>query len=168
VEHAVKASRTGCVAVLGTRGTIQSGVYQKHILHHIPSAKVISVACPLLVHVVEEKYTNHSISKTLVQEYVKPIKESNADTVILGCTHYPLLSHLIQSEIGHHVTLVDSGVACANTVKEQLATHGLASKKTSKGHYRYFVSDDPEKFRSIGEPFLGIPIETVELISTGF
>ena len=114
IEQAVKTTKNQHVAILGTKGTIQSGAYQKGILQRLPHAKIIPVACPLLVHIVEEKYTHHPISKILVEEYLHPIKSENVDSIILGCTHYPLLSHLFQESAGPEVHLIDSGIACAH------------------------------------------------------
>lgn len=168
VTKALHLTKNHSVAILGTKSTIQSGVYQQSILKQMPMANIHSIACPLLVHIVEEKYIDHPISKMLVQDYLRPIKNSDVDTIILGCTHYPLLRSIFEEEIGGKINLVDSGAACAEMVVDLLRSHNLHTKKMSPGSYRFFVSDDPEKFRSLSTAFLGIDIQHLELAISGF
>jgi glutamate racemase len=92
------------------------------------------------------------------------LKDKNIDTLLLGCTHYPLLKNQIQKEIGYNVKVVDSATTCAEQLKEKLKSLNLQSRKKNSGKRTYFVSDDPKKFKIVGEDFLGLPIEKVELV----
>lgn len=164
IELAIAATKNQHIAVLGTNGTIQSGIYQKGILQRLPGAKIVPVACPLLVHIVEERYIHHPVSTMLVEEYLHPLKRENIDTVILGCTHYPLLAPVFQEVMGPHIHFIDSGEACAHRVSEQLHSLNLCTPKSAKGRHQYFVSDDPEKFQLAGQTFLGTSIDSVQLV----
>lgn len=162
-KSAVEASKTGRIAVLGTKGTIHSASYQKAILHLEPKAQVFPVACPLFVPFVEEGYIDHPAARLIVREYLKPLKESGVDTLLLGCTHYPLLKDLICSEMGEGVTVIDSAVACVDTIAKLLKEKNLSSVNRLNPLHRYYVSDDPKKFQALGESFLGMPIQDVSL-----
>lgn len=163
-ESAVQATRHGRIAVLGTKGTIQSQSHQKAILQLAPRALVFPIACPLFVPLVEEDCLDHPATPLIIQEYLKPLKEHHVDTVLLGCTHYPLLKNLIRSEIGEEIVIVDSATSCAEKVVEFLSNAGLQKLNNSLPTYRYFVSDDPKKFQLLGRSFLGMPISHVEAI----
>ncbi len=162
-ERAVAVSRNQRIAVLGTRGTIQSGAYQKAILKLAPNATVIPIACPLLVPLVEEQWFHHSSTQLIIREYLRPLHDQNIDTVLLGCTHYPLLISLIQQELGPHITLVDSASSCANQVAALLQQHQL-SAFSLQGKHQYYASEDPEKFRLLAEHLFGCPMDHVELL----
>lgn len=148
-EKAVAVTRTQRIAVLGTKATIQSGAYQSAILKLAPQATVISIACPLFVHLVEEQWLDHPAARLIVREYLRPLQGKDIDTILLGCTHYPLLSHLIQEEIGANVIIVDSASTCAEQVAGLLQERSLLHPPLQVEH-RYYSSDDPEKFRSLG------------------
>lgn len=163
---ATKATKNGHIGVLGTKATILSQTYQMGIQRQLPSARVIPIACPLLVHLVEEWLIDHDATRLIIQEYLKPLHEHQIDTLMLGCTHYPLLSLAFQSEMGDQVTLVDSATTCALSVKEILESKKMLSSKKTPGKHSYFVSDDPTKFQTIGQKFLGLPIHNVELTLT--
>lgn len=160
-EVAVQATKHGRIGVLGTKGTILSQSYQKAILHKAPKALVFPVACPLFVPLVEEDCLSHPAARLIVQEYLKPLREHRIDTLLLGCTHYPLLEELIRSEIGDGVTIVNSATSCAEKVSGMLLQDGLARLGERHPNYQYFVSDDPMKFRMLGSSFLGRPIDDV-------
>lgn len=161
-EKAVQVTKTGRIAVIGTKGTINSQAYQRAILQLDPKATVIPIACPLFVPLVEEQYLEHPAAKLIVQEYLRPLKEQKIDTLLMGCTHYPLLKHLINDELGPKVTIVDSAVTCAEKVAAILAQQGLENCHPEPPEYRYFVSDDPQKFQLLGQAFLDMPITAVE------
>lgn len=163
-ESAVKATKTGRIGVLGTKGTISSMSYQKAILQLAPKAEVFPIACPLFVPLVEENYVDHPATRLMVQEYLKPLKEYHIDTLLLGCTHYPLLKDLIRNEIGKEITIVDSATSCAEKVLSMLSKEGLQKTGKTQANYRYFVSDDPKKFQILGSSFLGWPIHHVESV----
>lgn len=159
-EQAVKVSTHHRIAVLGTKKTIQSGAYQRAILQHAPKATVFPIACPLFVPLVEEGCIDHPAARLIVQEYLRPVKGQRVDTILLGCTHYPILKDLIQEEVGDQVTLVDSGSACADKISALLDRMDMKKKPTPPS-YQYFVSDDPHQFQRLGSAFLGFPIKDV-------
>lgn len=160
-ESAVQSTKNGRIGVLGTKGTIYSQSYQNAILKRDPKAQVFPVACPLFVPLVEEGCLDHPATRLIVQEYLRPLKEQRIDTLLLGCTHYPMLRELIRSEVGDGVTIVDSAVSCAKAVVEMLSEKELCTKNRNEPNYRYYVSDDPKKFQLMGSSFLGMPIEAV-------
>lgn len=157
-EKALQATRTGRIAVLGTKGTIQSQVYQKVLAEKAPQAFVLPVACPLLVPLVEENYRDHPATRLIVDDYLKPLREEKIDTVLLGCTHYPLLKHLIAHSLGPDVAIVDSADACAENVAGLLSAHQLHSGSPAMPSPQYFVSDDPQKFQRLATALLNLPI----------
>lgn len=163
-EYAVERSKRGRIGVLGTRGTILSQAYQKAILRLESKAAIFPVACPLFVPLVEEHFAGHHAAKLIVQEYLKPLKGQDIDTIILGCTHYPLLRDLIASEMGEGVEIIDSAAVCARKVAAVLGEHGLKRTHAGKCAHQYYVSDDPKKFQTLGRAFLGMSIDQVELV----
>lgn len=162
-DKAVRVTRKGCIAVLGTKGTIQSGAYQNAILSRCPEAQITTIACPLFVPLVEERFTHHPAARLIVREYLAPLKNKNVDTLLLGCTHYPLMMDLIREEIGDEVAIVDSASTCAERVYETLCAAEMFSG-VATGRHRFFVSDDPEKFQRIGCEFFGSSVENVSAI----
>ncbi len=164
-EKAVQVSRNKRIAVLATRATVQSGMYQSEILKRLPGAEVFAVACPLFVPLVEEKWMHHPAARLVVKEYLHALREKRVDTVLLGCTHYPLLRPMIQEEVGADVAIVDSALTCAEKVAAVLDEHSLRAQSVQPAAHRYFVSDDPQKFQHLGCEILGMPIETVGTMS---
>lgn len=162
VKCAVEITQSKKIAVLGTRATINSKVYQNKIKHAIPNAEVVSLACPLFVPLVEEEFLSHPATAMIVHEYLKPILSREIDTVILGCTHYPILTPLIRHELGESVHIIDSASVCADKIFEELKKKNLYGSSLEKGTKMYYASDDIEKFRRLGKKFLGTPLEFVE------
>lgn len=158
---AILTTRTGHIAVIGTRATVQSGAYEREILKYAPTAQVKSIACPLFVPLIEEQFIDHPASHLIVNTYLKEIAATSADTLLLGCTHYPLLAKRIQEDVGSHIQLVDSATTCAAEVASVLASERMLADSDNNPSYRYFVTDDPEKFRQSGQAFLGAPLEDV-------
>lgn len=163
-EKAVAVSRNQRIAVLGTKGTIQSGAYQAAIRKLSPQATIFPIACPLFVHLVEEDWLDHPATQLIVREYLRPLQDQDIDTILLGCTHYPLLNAMIQQQIGDRAILVDSASTCAQQVASLLQARDLLSP-ILQGEHRYFSSDDPEKFRALGENLFKSPLKQVELLS---
>ena len=161
-DKAVAVTRHKRIGVLGTRGTIQSGVYQHEIQRRLPDAVVFPMACPLLTPLVEEQCLHHPATKLILKDYLNPLKENRIDTLLLGCTHYPLLRPLIEQEMGSDVTIVDSASTCAEKVAAVLQQHQLQSL-SRQATYQYYVSDDPKRFQETGEMLFGRPMEHVEL-----
>ena len=143
VEKAVEQSNSGRIGVIGTRATIDSGLYEKLIKRKNTSATVISHACPLLVSLVEEGWLNKRETKMILRRYLNFFKDYQIDTLVLGCTHYPLLTHLIQHRIGKRVTLIDSSKATANYLQKSLTAdnrlHPVSGHTVSKN--KYYVTD---------------------------
>lgn len=172
VEQALAKTRTGRIAILGTRGTIASGVYQNALRRHLPNAHLVPIACPLLVPLVEEHMINHQATRMIALEYLSQAISEKVDTVILGCTHYPLLAPMIQEQMGQDVALIDSGAACAEKIQSYLYPNNFSGclgiqpqlfPQDSLPAHRFFVSDNPEKFRRMGEQILGTSIDAVGL-----
>lgn len=161
VDEAAAYAKKGHICVLGTRGTIHSGVYQKEILKRIPHAHIHAIACPLFVPLVEEGFIEHAITLNAIKEYLAPLKNKDIDCLILGCTHYPLLASMIQRELGDHVTLIDPANGCADKINQLLHEKNWHNPQQQSPTYQFFASDDPEKFRLHGTTFLSHPISHV-------
>ncbi len=156
---AVKATKNGCIGVIGTAGTIRSEAYHKAITQQNPSFKTVSVACPLFVPLVESGFAEKEAARLIAEEYLEPIKKSGADTLILGCTHYPLLTNVIKQVMGDGVTLINPGQAAAQEIKKALIEEGLLAEKGKTAEYQFYVSDDPAEFTRLGSVFLQKPID---------
>jgi glutamate racemase len=154
VREAVYATQNKRIGVIGTHGTIKSGAYEKEINQLDPSIKVIARACPLFVPFVEEGWTQGKVVTEVAQTYLKPFKDAYVDTLILGCTHYPVLKDVIKKVMGPKVTLIDSAKQVAIEVKKILATESLIVKPRT-GKHHFFVSDNPEWFTNLASRFLG-------------
>lgn len=165
-EKASQMTRNGRIAVLGTKATIRSQAYQRAITQRLPEAMVFPIACPLFVPLVEEQFFQHQAARMIVKEYLQPLKNYSVDTLLLGCTHYPLLKGLIQEEVGDSVAIIDSATTCAEKVDSILTSLELKNESWDSPSYEYFVSDDPEKFKQAGEAFLGMPIQTLDCAHT--
>lgn len=153
-KKALSITKNGRIGVIGTQGTIRSGKYTKQLLEFDKDLKVIEAACPLFVHLVENGHTNTVPAKLIAEEYLEPIKKAGVDTLILGCTHYPLLKGIISEILGSSVALIDSGAAAAGFAKEEMEKKDILSEKKTGGAVKYFVSDIPEGFEKLGGLFL--------------
>ncbi len=161
---ASRATVTGRIGVIGTEGTVSSGVYARLIRNIRPGTEVFARACPLFVPLVEEGRLSGDITRLAAEEYLAPLKEEDIDTLVLGCTHYPLLKQVIGQVMGSSVVLVDSAHETAQEVKRVLAKKDIATLPGGEAATRYFVTDAPERFKAIGERFLGYEIRTVEKV----
>lgn len=157
VRMALHASRTGRIGVIGTRATISSNIYEQKILAENPAAKVTSLACPLLVPLVEEGWSDKRETKMILRRYLHPLKNSQIDTLVLGCTHYPLLTSLIQHRIGKKVRIIDSSKAAAHYLAEYLQQNEIITDQ-SRSQNRYFVTDLPRTAEKIAEKIFGRPV----------
>ena len=162
IESVVKTSPHGRIGILGTRATVMSGIYQKHIHDHLPQAEITAIASPLLVSLVEEGFIDHPMTHLAIQEYVRPLLFAGVDTVVLACTHFPLLKKLIEQAMGPAVQVIDPAFACANAVKKAVSQLHLSEEKKRLDPL-FYVTDDPDKFARLGPHFLGHAIQTVEL-----
>ena len=163
---AVRATNTGHIGVIGTEGTVKSGAYVRAIHHELPSATVTVLACPLLVPLVEEGWTDREATRLIANEYLSPFMRDEIDTLVLGCTHYPLLKPMIGEIVGRRVRLIDSAEETAADTARMLEKHRLASA-TEERRYRFVASDDPQQFLRLGQRFLGSAIEHVEVRTFG-
>jgi glutamate racemase len=163
VEKVTQFSQEGAIAILATRGTILSNAYEKSIRQKHPNKTIFSVACPLLVPLIEENWSSHPATRLIIREYLEPLKTQNVDTVLLGCTHYPLLRDIIQEELGQKPIIVDSAQACVEQVSHLLTQQNLHTTNVEVPFHRYFVSDDPKKFKGQAEGILSRSLDHVHL-----
>jgi len=163
VREAVYATQNKRVGVIGTPGTIKSRAYENEIKQLDAKVNVTAVACPLFVPFVEEGWLSGEVVLSVVKHYLKPLKEAQVDTVILGCTHYPVLKPIIKKVMGGHVTLIDSAKQAAIEVKKILAAEDLLNgKRIAKN--KFYVSDNPEWFQGLAKRFLGCPVKNVSKV----
>lgn len=156
-KAAALATKNGKIGIMGTSATINSGAFDREIHRHRPDAQITSVACPLLVSLVESNWidADDEVTNAAVKRYLAPILKAGADTIILGCTHFPLLSPIIQKIAGNSVTLIDSGLEEAKYVKTVLEEKELTNSAEHRGFCRYFVSDKPQNFYTAANALLG-------------
>ena len=154
------------IGVVGTEGTINSDSYRQALLSMAPDVSVFSAACPLFVPLAEEGWAEHQVARQVAAEYLVPLLHENIDTLVLGCTHYPLLQKAILAVVGSGVKLVDSATATAIEVMEMLETASLAATDLN-GSQRFFVTDVPTRFKRIGAGFLGAELRSVEQVHIG-
>jgi glutamate racemase len=159
VRAALKATRAGRVGVIGTEATIGSGAYTRALRAQAPTVEVFTRACPLFVPLAEEGWTEGPVARAVAETYLASLARSGIDTLILGCTHYPLLKALIAEVMGPGVTLVDSAEETAREVVVRLAAEGTA-RTVGPGSTSFFVTDAPERFVRIGQRFLGARVES--------
>lgn len=164
---AVAATRTGRIGVIGTVGTIKSGAYERAICALSPTAQVVARACPLFVPLVEEGWVDHEATRLIAETYLEPLVKANVDTLVLGCTHYPLLKPLLRQVMGPDVRLIDSAEETAAESARTLAGNGLAAPDASRATYRFVASDDSDQFLRVGQRFLGGAMEHVEIRTLG-
>ena len=161
---ALSHSPHGRIGVIGTESTVRQGAYQRVLKNLGPDVEVSAQACPLFVPLAEEGWVDNEVTEATVARYLAPVKEAQVDSLILGCTHYPLLKGAIARFMGPEVLLVDSAEATAREVKAVLEARGLVRPGHEPGIRRFMVTDAPERFARVGEKFLGEPLEQVELV----
>jgi len=162
---AVEKSRNLRIGVMGTQATIRSQAYTQAILAANAEARVFEQACPLLVPLVEEGWTSHSVTLSVLHEYLEPLLCKGIDTLVLGCTHYPLLKRSIRAVVGRHVTLIDSAESCAKYVREQLTALRLRSgPRARRTTLRPFVTDETARFEDLAARFLARPTEPAQKV----
>ncbi|MDA8053819.1 MAG: glutamate racemase [Deltaproteobacteria bacterium] len=176
-KKAVEVSSGGNIAVIGTSATIKSRAYSRIIYEEINALKrsgeykfksnfkVIEKACPLLVPLVEEGFLNEEITKKVVNYYLNPVVDEKPSCLVFGCTHYPILKDLILEAIGRDIQIIDSGIETAKIVKCFLEENDMLKDEAKNGGELFFVSDDLEKFKELGEKFLGRKIENVNIVN---
>ncbi len=163
---ALGASPSGRIGVIGTEGTIGSHAYSRIIKAIRPGASVFEKACPLFVPIVEEGFLEEEATELIVERYLGDLRDHDIDTLVLGCTHYPLLSGPISRAMGPGVRLIDSASATAKVVREVLLAQGLEAKKDrGSASHRFFVTDSPGRFQRVGRIFFGEHLPEPGLVS---
>jgi len=161
---AVTVTRSKTIGVIGTPATINSNAYARAIHGYDREIRVYSQACPLFVPLVEEGWFDHPVTRLTAREYLKPVLAQGIDTLVLGCTHYPLLKPLLQEEAGAGITLIDSAEAMAAITANLLTDSGVGNPRRTAPGYRFFVTDVPYRFQTIGEQILGRTLSHVEIV----
>ncbi len=164
---AAKTTRTGKVGVIGTQGTINSKAYERAIEAVAPDSVITALPCPLFVPLAEEGWLDTPATSLIAEEYLAPMAQKHVDTLVLGCTHYPLLKKVIGNAVGRDVRLIDSAEETAAETAATLRAAGLAHETTNDAKYRFIASDAPEQFLRVGQRFLGSPIDRVETVTLG-
>ena len=162
---AVLATRNRRIGLLATEATVASGRYMELVRALDAGAEVVSVACPRLVPLIEGDDPFGEEIAVAVREYAAPLREAGVDTVILGCTHYPLIAPMLQRMLGRGVRIVTSGAPVAHQVEHVLGARGLASPHVGEGDYRFLTTGDVEAFRALGSVFLQLPLGEVERVT---
>lgn len=167
---AVRANPAGRpIGVVGTAGTVQSRAYDRAIHALAPQAVVVSMACPLFVPLVEEGWFEHEAARLVAAEYLAPLLARGIGSLVLGCTHYPLLKPLLGTVAGPGVRLIDSAEETSHELARVLAERGALAPADGAGEifHRFAVSDDPERFRTVGSRFLGERLGAAEVVALG-
>jgi glutamate racemase len=160
---AIAKTRTGNVGVIGTRATIKSGAYERALRSLNPDVRVTARACPLLVPLIEEGWLESTITDEIIMQYLGPLVEEGIDTLVLGCTHYPLLRNAIARLLGDGVALVDSAENCASAVRELLIRENLCASETNGGKLQVALTDPPDNFLRVAREALQLEVGEVQL-----
>jgi glutamate racemase len=165
--RAVAATRSGRIGLLATPATVSSAAYEQAVTAIDPHVSLYAVDCPGLAAIIQEGRQFDADTVQIVREACAPLRELDVDTVILGCTHYPLIEKMLQRMLGPTVTLVSSGAALARQVEHALSTRRLRNPREQNGDYRFLCTGDAETFRALGTRFLQMPLGPVEHVSIG-
>ncbi|MEO0085872.1 MAG: glutamate racemase, partial [candidate division WOR-3 bacterium] len=163
----VAATRTNRVAVIGTALTIAAGAYERAIRALRGDVQVVAKATPLFVSLAEEGWLDNEVAELTARRYLEGIAAGGVDSLLLGCTHFPLLSRVISRVLGDGVKVVDSSAETARAVKELLNVRELTSGRSSRGRLQFFLSDLAPSFETVGARFLGTPLENVMRATVG-
>ncbi len=158
-KQAAAITANGRIGVIGTRATIRSGIYEKEVAEIQPEYYVVPIACPLLVPLVEEGWLDHRETKMILRKYLHPLKQKNIDTLILGCTHYPLLKNLIKVRSGRNVTIIDSSVEVAKALLDIVDDSADLQSDATGSQHQFFFSDITEAARNTALKIFGRPVE---------
>lgn len=159
-DEACRATKNGRIGIIATKGTISTGVYKAAVEKRavelgMKGIEIFEKACPLFVSLAEEGWWDTEITRLTAEEYLRPLKEAGVDTLVMACTHYPLLSKVIGEVMGEDVVLVNTGEATAQVVKDLLSREGTASEGNINPVREFYTSDEPELFEQVAAPFLG-------------
>lgn len=161
---AVETTKTGNVGIIGTESTIKSGIYNDYIRELNADVTVVSKPCPLFVPLVEEGLLEDRVTDDIVSRYLRVMKEYKVDSLVLGCTHYPLISNAIERFMGKRVNLVNPAFETAKSLKELLTEQGMLNTSKMKPDYQYYVSDGVEKFISFADNVLPYHVTNTEIV----
>jgi glutamate racemase len=164
-RRAVEVTRSGVVGVIGTAGTIRSSAYSRAIKRLNPNISVLAKPCPLFVPLAEEGWTDNEIARLAAHQYLDELRQAGVDSLVLGCTHYPLLKKIIAEAMGPQVALVDSAEETARTVATILQEKKLLRPAAEQGNHHYYVTDVPAGFIRVGNRFLGGKLGDVYQVS---
>lgn len=162
-EAAVQCSREK-IGVIGTSATIMSGAYERAILEKKADARIVAKDCPLFVPLVEEGWAGHRVTTLVIEEYLMPLKDQGVDSLVLGCTHYPVLKEPITEVLGENIRLIDSAETTAQKVYSILRDLGWLSRSNGGREDEFYVTDFPDRFKKVGEIFLGRKIQEVTTV----
>ncbi|MDF2613485.1 MAG: glutamate racemase [Clostridia bacterium] len=163
VHMALRTTRSGKIGVVGTQATIASHKYPELLIEQNEALEVYGKACPLFVPLVEDGWANHNVAFEVVAEYLKPLLEKNIDSLILGCTHYPMLTHTIKKVVGDQVELINPAEEAAKRMEDILVKNNMTSDD-EKPEYKFYVSDSEERFKEMAQIFLHKPIEHIATV----
>ncbi|MBP8645255.1 MAG: glutamate racemase [Syntrophobacteraceae bacterium] len=163
-QTAASVTETKSVAVIGTPATINSNAYARAIHQYDPGIRIFSQPCALFVPLVEEGWLDHVVTRLTAEEYLRPVLRHSIDTLVLGCTHYPLLKPLLQDVVGPNIRLLDSAEAMAERTAAVLWERGIENRDRTAPDHRFYVTDVPLRFQSIGERFLGRTLSNVRVV----
>jgi glutamate racemase len=162
-KSALKKTKQGRIGIIATTATTQSGVYANAIKSLNPNVEIVSKACPLFVNLAEEGWWENDSAKMVANEYLEELRQEKIDTLVLGCTHYPMLINTIQAVMGEDVVLVNSAKELSVTLKNLLREENLESANEI-AQYQYYTSDSVEKFKALGEMILGKEIKNIKRV----
>jgi len=165
--RAVEQTNNGRIGVIATEATVASGAYERAIRALKDGLQITSRACPLFVPLAEEGWLNHPVTFQVAEEYLAHLRESGVDTLVLGCTHYPILRPVIERTMGDQLSYVDSGEAVAETLAQLLEEQQLSSDNDARQTEEFYVTDSADRFRRVAELFLGRSLDAVETVKLG-
>jgi glutamate racemase len=160
-EAACYYSKQKKIGIIGTDATVESNAYERHIREKCRAELIYSRSCPLFVPLAEEGFTEGEIPEKIANKYLEHFKDIEVDTLVLGCTHYPLLAGIIQKIMGNNVKLIDPGIEVSKKVRNILNINDMYNDSVYKGEVKYYLSDIPRRFEKVAENFLGGPISSV-------
>lgn len=160
-RSAAASTENGRIGVIGTIATINSNAYQQKIMEYLHDAEVIGIPCPLFVPIVEEGWEYSNVAELTAEKYLEELIEHEVDTLVLGCTHYPILRHTIKNVVGPNIKLVNPAYETARDLKKLLTDRNMLNENHKSARYEYYASDAPERLRRIGGNFLKKEIDNL-------
>jgi glutamate racemase len=167
VEAALQSTRNGRIGIIGTVGTIQSRAYQEALLHLRPGLHITAKATPLLVPLIEENWIDHEATRLVLADYLAEFQQAEIDTLVLACTHYPLLTGVLDRVLGGKVRLVDSATACARNLRDHLEALDQFTDAEAPGRTEIYLTDRPLHFATLSRRFLRNPTDEMQVVDLG-